>query len=155
MSIRRILFLLRYEKNKHATQEVPFFPAMQQSEVVSNSGSDNVLDTPPLPTNNSEGDLFTTTKPIRKASKPRKYYQWANWEWDRLNNHFVSQIQDQDISEVGTKGPLPSKVAITAFLKENNILEFLSEAEKIKVIKTKIFNERTKFRRKFQCDNKI
>ena len=133
-------------KNKPATQEVQYSPAIQQSEVISISGSDNVLDTHSLPTKNSEGDLFTTTKPIRKASKARKYYQWADWEWDRLNKHFVSQIQD--ISQVGTKGPLPSKVAISAFLKENNILKSLSEAvENIKVIKTKNFNERTKFRR--------
>ena len=94
--------------------------------------------------------LFQLLSQSEKLKKKRNYYQWADWEWNRLHNHFKSQIRD--ISQIGTKGPLPSKVAITAFLKENSILESLSEAEKIRIIKTKIFNERTKYRKEFQSD---
>ena len=100
--------------------------------------------------------MWTCINPEKKLlsqsekHKNRNYYQWSDWEWNRLHNHFKSQIRD--ISQIGAKGPLPSKVAITAFLKENSILESLSEAEKIRIIKTKIFNERTKYRKEFQSD---
>ena len=55
--------------------------------------------TPLILRNSSEDYLFASTKPMRKASKARKYYLWADCVWNRPNNRFMSQILH--ISQVG------------------------------------------------------
>lgn len=80
----------------------------------------------------------------------RKYYQWNDREWQLVHTHFKSWIENR--SQTGTKGPLPGKVAIMEFLKQNSVLESMSDKEKITVIKTKIFNERTKYRNTISFD---
>ena len=97
--------------------------------------------------------IHTNTKdiPVRNEaipSKGRRYVKWTDEDWTLVKNHFKSAIED--LSTNGVKGPLPGKSVIVGFLREHAILGSLEEKEKVAILKAKLFNERTKYRRACQ-----
>ena len=92
----------------------------------------------------------STRKPIKFAAKEniRQYTRWIKEDSAKVEHYFKSYIHDH--SSLGAKGSLPSTKQITDFLKVNTVFSQadLNERNKIRLIKTKIFNERLKERKK-------
>jgi len=99
-----------------------------------------------------EPEIITdsTRKPVKSAVKEhiRQYTRWIKEDSAKVELYFKAYIHDH--SSHGAKGSLPSKKQIIDFLKVNTVFPQadLSERNKIKLIKTKIFNERLKERKK-------
>ena len=64
-----------------------------------------------------------------------------------VKRHFWSYIEDSSV--VGVKGPLPGKSDLLLFLKQNPILGDHPDTKRVDILKTKIFNERKKYRTVF------
>ena len=77
-------------------------------------------------------------------AKTRRYVQWKESEYELVKRYFRSYIEDS--SAVGVKGSLPGKSDLLSFLKQHPILADCHEKQRIDILKTKIFNERKKYR---------
>ncbi|GFR59620.1 histone-lysine N-methyltransferase SETD8-A [Elysia marginata] len=82
-----------------------------------------------------------------KSTKTRRYVQWKEHEYELVKRHFRSYIEES--SAGGFKGPLPGKSDLLSFLKQNPILGDHPDTKRIDILKTKIFNERKKYRSVF------
>ena len=82
-----------------------------------------------------------------ESTKTRRYVQWKEHEYELVKRHFRSYIEDR--SAVGVKGPLPGKSDLLSFLKQNPILGDHPDTKRVAILKTKIFNERKKYRKVF------
>ncbi|XP_077966290.1 uncharacterized protein LOC120348272 isoform X6 [Styela clava] len=79
----------------------------------------------------------------------RQYVKWQPQESELLKNNFKDVIEDT--SQEGNKGNLPSLAQIKLFLEENHILESITDMnQRVRIVHTKLFNERKKFREKYQ-----
>ncbi|GFR91066.1 histone-lysine N-methyltransferase SETD8-A [Elysia marginata] len=92
----------------------------------------------------SKQNITTNTT---KSTKTRRYVQWKEHEYELVKRHFRSYIEDS--SAVGVNGPLPGKLGLLSFLKQNPILGDHPDTKRIDILKTKIFNERKKYRSVF------
>lgn len=81
-----------------------------------------------------------------RSTRNRRYFKWSDDQTRTVRSYFNNYISNVRIT--GTKGALPGKSQILAFI-ENSLLfheSDIPEDEQISLIKTKVFNERTKER---------
>ena len=83
--------------------------------------------------------------------KKRAYFQWSSEDTLRVTSYFKNHVHKPGD---GSKGPLPGFKEIEAFLDKNEIFpnEPLKKRQKINLVKTKIFNERKKYRSRKQFE---
>ena len=83
----------------------------------------------------------------KDGSTTRQYNQWNPSDSQTVCSHFRSYIQT---IQPGSRGSLPSVAEIKAFLAENPIFSqsALCNKQLVRLVRTKIFNERKKFRSK-------
>ncbi|XP_077974938.1 uncharacterized protein LOC120330366 isoform X1 [Styela clava] len=103
-------------------------------------------------TQSSSGTSLCDEEIIGKK-RVRRYTRWSPSATSSLLTFFKSYIEDT--SSTGCKGTLPGRKIIKEFLeKHHDILEGLCEKEKVCATHTKVFNERNKFRRKYDASLK-
>ncbi|KAK3793121.1 hypothetical protein RRG08_030204 [Elysia crispata] len=84
----------------------------------------------------------------------RRYCKWSIKNTNLVKEFFTETIHD--CTSKGSKGSLPGKTSILAFLEKHPIFKEretskFSLKEQISLVKTKIFNERNKARSSFKC----
>ena len=108
----------------------------------------------PLDAGNGERTRRNRQRPRAKLSKGKKrpYYVWSVKDENIIEQYFSEYIKSQG---EGCKGALPGFKAIRIFLdtKEGQSCSFdgLDEKRKIQLIKTKVFNNRQRYRNLFDA----
>ena len=84
-------------------------------------------------------------KPSKKDSSRRMYNQWSASDAEKVCSYFSSYIKTFGS---GSTGSLPGIAEIKHFLAENPVFteSAVSDKQKVTLVKTKVFNERKKYR---------
>ena len=82
-----------------------------------------------------------------KLNNSRRYMAWSDEDAKNVKSYFKDFVEN--IDSKGAKGSLPSKQEILCFLQHHEIFEnkALSEKTLVNLVKTKVFNERNKYRK--------
>ena len=82
------------------------------------------------------------------SKRQRRYFKWSDAQAKIVCNYFSATICDN--TDNGSKGALPGKKEIEKFIKDTSVFLGIDipHTQKIDLVKAKIFNERTKERKK-------
>lgn len=96
-----------------------------------------------------EPSTTTNTQPTsqNQTKAGRRYMSWSLEDTRKVISYFRHFVEDMAVS--GTRGSLPSKREVLLFLQQKKIFEGkdVSECTLVNLVKTKIFNERNKYRK--------
>ncbi|XP_070191728.1 uncharacterized protein [Littorina saxatilis] len=81
------------------------------------------------------------------TTRERTYTRWSRKDTTLVIHKFSSFIQ---LNAPGSTGPLPSVGQMKSFLNETSIFQSLDPKQQLQLLRTKIFNERKKFREQFK-----